>query len=265
MKTYLTTGILLLFFATLQNTYAEVWGSTGHRAIGAVAQKHLTPKAAEQMNALLGGMSLAFVSTYADEIRSDDRYGHLAPWHYVNMDQNTRYIDANKNPKGDIVTAIQSCIEILKNPSSSKEDKTFHLKLLVHFVGDIHQPFHAGRKEDRGGNSIDLFWFGKRTNLHRLWDTDLIEHYNMSYSELAAHLPRHTPEQKGEIMAAPLLDWVNQSQDLANTLYDKTPQGSRLGYVYHYQNFETVRKQLLDAGLRLAATLNAIFDPAANG
>ena len=265
MKTYLTTGILLLFFATLQNTYAEVWGSTGHRAIGAVAQKHLTPKAAEQVNALLGGMSLAFVSTYADEIRSDDRYGHLAPWHYVNMDQNTRYIDANKNPKGDIVTAIQSCIEILKNPSSSKEDKTFHLKLLVHFVGDIHQPFHAGRKEDRGGNSIDLFWFGKRTNLHRLWDTDLIEHYNMSYSELAAHLPSHTPENKGEIMAAPLLDWVNQSQDLANTLYDKTPQGSRLGYVYHYQNFETVRKQLLDAGLRLAATLNAIFDPAANG
>jgi hypothetical protein len=265
MKTYLTTGILLLFFATLQNTYAEVWGSTGHRAIGAVAQKHLTPKAAEQVNALLGGMSLAFVSTYADEIRSDDRYGHLAPWHYVNMDQNTRYNEADKNPKGDIVTAIQSCIEILKNPSSSKEDKTFHLKLLMHFVGDIHQPFHAGRKEDRGGNSIDLFWFGKRTNLHRLWDTDLIEYYNMSYSELAAHLPKHTPEQKGEIMAAPLLDWVNQSQDLANTLYDKTPQGSRLGYVYHYQNFETVRKQLLDAGLRLAATLNAIFDPAANG
>lgn len=265
MKTNLTTVILLLFFATLQNSYAEVWGSTGHRAIGAVAQKHLTPKAAEQVNALLGSMSLAFVSTYADEIRSDDRYGHLAPWHYVNMDQNTRYNEANKNPKGDIVTAIQSCIEILKNPSSSKEDKTFHLKLLVHFVGDIHQPFHAGRKGDRGGNSIDLFWFGKRTNLHRLWDTDLIEHYNMSYSELAAHLPKHTPEQKDEIMAAPLLDWVNQSQDLANTLYDKTPQGSRLGYVYHYQNFETVRKQLLDAGLRLAATLNAIFDPAVNG
>ena len=265
MKTNSILFIPLLFLVTLQNTYAEVWGSTGHRAIGAVAQKHLTPKAAEQVNALLGGMSLAFVSTYADEIRSDDRYGHLAPWHYVNMDQNTRYNEADKNPKGDIVTAIQSCIEILKNPSSSKEDKTFHLKLLVHFVGDIHQPFHAGRKEDRGGNSIDLFWFGKRTNLHRLWDTDLIENYNMSYSELAAHLPKHTPEQKGEIMAATLLDWVNQSQDLANTLYDKTPQGSRLGYVYHYQNFETVRKQLLDAGLRLAVTLNAIFDPAANG
>jgi hypothetical protein len=265
MKSYASIVLILLFLVTTQNTYAAAWGSTGHRVIGAVAQKHLTPKAAEQVNALLGGMSLAFVSTYADEIRSDDRYDHLAPWHYVNMDQNIRYKEAEKNPKGDIVTAIQICIEILKSPTSSQEDKAFHLKLLVHFIGDIHQPFHAGRKEDRGGNSIDLFWFGKSTNLHRLWDTDLIEHYNMSYSELAAHLPKCTTEQKSDIMTAPLRDWVNQSQDLANILYDKTPQGTRLGYVYHYQNFETVRKQLLDAGLRLAATLNAIFDPTANG
>ena len=262
MKTYTPIVLLLLFFTTPLYSYAEVWGSTGHRVIGAVAQKHLTPKTAQQVNALLGGMSLAFVSTYADEIRSDNRYDHLAPWHYVNMDQHTRYHEAEKNPKGDIVIAIKTCIETLKNPTASKEDKTFYLKLLVHFIGDIHQPLHTGRKEDRGGNSIDLFWFGKSTNLHRLWDTDLIEHYNMSYSELAAHLPKRTTNQKAVVMAAPLLDWVDQSQDLANTLYDKTPQGTRLGYVYHYQNFETVCEQLLDAGLRLAATLNAIFDSA---
>jgi hypothetical protein len=87
----------------------------------------------------------------------------------------------------------------------------------------------------------------------------------MSYSELAANLPKQMKKQKNDIMAAPILDWVKQSQDLANTIYDKTPQGTRLGYVYHYQNFETVRKQLLDAGLRLAATLNTIFDLAENG
>ena len=262
MKTYTHIVLLLLLFTTTQNTYAEVWGSTGHRVIGAVAQKHLTPKAAQQVKELLGGMSLAFVSTYADEIRSDNRYDHLVPLHYVNMDQHTRYHEAEKTPKGDIVTAIKTCIETLKNPTASKEDKAFYLKLLVHFIGDIHQPLHAGRKEDRGGNSIDLFWFGKRTNLHRLWDSDLIEHYNMSYSELAAHLPKQTADEKAVVMTAPLLDWVDQSQDLANTLYDKTPQGTRLGYVYHYQHFETVREQLLDGGLRLAATLNAIFDPA---
>ena len=83
----------------------------------------------------------------------------------------------------------------------------------------------------------------------------------MSYSELAVHLPKPTAEQKAVIMTAPLLDWVDQSQDLANVIYHTTPKVARLGYVYHYQNFETVRKQLLAAGLRLAATLNAIFDP----
>ena len=99
MKAYSPIVLFLLFFITIQSAYAEAWGSTGHRVIGAVAQKHLTPKAAQQVNALLGGMSLAFVSTYADEIRSDNRYDHLVPWHYVNMDQNTRYNEADKNPK----------------------------------------------------------------------------------------------------------------------------------------------------------------------
>ena len=202
MKVYLFIAFFLFYFDTPHYASAEAWGSTGHRVIGAVAQKHLTPKTAQQVNALLGGMSLAFVSTYADEIRSDNRYDHLAPWHYVNMDQHTRYHEAEKTPKGDIVTAIKTCIETLKNPTASKEDKAFYLKLLVHFIGDIHQPFHAGRKEDRGGNSIDLFWFGKRTNLHRLWDTDLIEHYNMSYSELAADLPKRTIHEKAVVMAA---------------------------------------------------------------
>lgn len=260
MNAYSSIGLFLFFFITTQSAHANAWGSTGHRVIGTVAQKHLTPKTAQQVKAILGGMSLAFVSTYADEIRSDDRYDHLAPWHYVNMNQNIRYSEADKNPKGDIVTAIQTCIETLKNPESSYEDKAFYLKLLVHFIGDIHQPLHTGRKEDRGGNSIDLFWFGKRTNLHRLWDTDLIEHYNMSFSELAAHLPKLSLAQKATVMNTSLFDWLEHSQDLANVIYNTTPKGARLGYVYHYQNFETVRKQLLDAGLRLAATLNAIFD-----
>ena len=78
MKAYLRIAFFLFYFATPHYASAEVWGSTGHRVIGAVAQKHLTPKTAQQVNALLGGMSLAFVSTYADEIRSDNRYDHLA-------------------------------------------------------------------------------------------------------------------------------------------------------------------------------------------
>ena len=256
-------SFIILFLATFpQQIFAEDWGKTGHRVIGKVAQEHLTPKTADAVDALLDGMSLAFVSTYADEIRSASRYDHLAPWHYVNMNKNVRYPEAEKNPKGDIVTAIDYCIEVLKDPKKSKPDKAFHLKLLVHFIGDIHQPMHVGRKADRGGNDIELTWFGKPTNLHRLWDTDLIEYYNMSYTELAAHLPKLTTKEKENCMTTTRLDWAHESQDLANKIYANTPINADLGYVYHYQYFKTVRIRLLEAGLRLAATLNAIFDSA---
>ena len=260
MKTQLAA--ITLFFLTIfpQHIVAAEWGKTGHRVIGKIAQAHLTPNTTAAVDALLDGMSLAFVSTYADEIRSDSRYDYLDTWHYVNMDKNTRYSEAKKNPNGDIITAIDYCVDVLKNPKKSKADKVFHLKLLVHFVGDIHQPMHAGRKADKGGNNIELTWFGKPTNLHRLWDTNLIEHYKMSYTELAAHLPKRSAEENEHCMDAPPLEWVNESQDLANTIYANTPMHASLGYVYHYQYFDTVRVRLLDAGLRLAATLNAIFD-----
>ncbi len=261
MKNTHVSILVILFLILSGQIKANEWGKTGHRVIGEVAQQHLTPKATAKVNEILNGMSLAFASTYADEIRSDSRYNHLAPLHYVNMHEGVCYNDAEKNPDGDIVTAMQYCIEVLRNPESSIENKAFYLKLLVHFIGDIHQPLHAGRKADKGGNDINISWFGESTNLHRLWDSDLIDHYQMSYTELAENLPKLSDKKKSSCMAASRLDWVHESQQLASSIYEKTPQGAQLGYVYHYQNFDIVRIRLLLAGLRLAATLNDIFDP----
>ena len=261
MKNQLLYLTILLSTILTHQALASDWGKTGHRVIGKVAQEYLTPKTKAAVDVLLEGMSLAFVSTYADEIRSDSRYEYLDTWHYVNMDKATRYPEAKKNPNGDIITAMDYCVEELKDPKKPNVDKAFHLKLLVHFIGDIHQPMHAGRKADKGGNNIQLTWFGEPTNLHRLWDTDLIEHYNMSYTELAVHLPKLSIEEKENCMTATRLEWAHESQDLANMIYPNTPTNASLGYIYHYQHFDTVRLRLLKAGLRLAATLNAIFDP----
>lgn len=256
------TIILMLCWLTLSfYAMANEWGKTGHRVVGEIAQQHLTPKTNQRINELLGGMSLAFVSIYADEIRSDGRYDHLAPWHYVNMAAENNYHESDKNPDGDIVTAMGTCVNVLQNPNSTEKEKSFYLKLLVHFIGDAHQPLHAGRKQDKGGNEIQVFWFGEVVSLHALWDSNLIDHYQMSYTELAAHLPKISQEEKQRLMHTPRLDWIHESQALANTIYAQTPENASLGFVYHYQHFETVRQQLLAAGLRLAATLNMIFDP----
>ena len=178
--------VFIVLFSSFSLTASEDWGKTGHRTMGEIATKHLSKKAAKKISALLGGESLAFVSTYADEIRSDDAYRKYAPWHYVSFPFGARYEDTPKNKKGDIIVGIQNCIDVLKDATSSQKDKEFYLRMLVHFIGDLHMPLHVGLKEDRGGNSFKVKWFGKQTNLHSVWDTKIIEGYEMSYTELTS-------------------------------------------------------------------------------
>lgn len=254
--------VLLIFLISQSITFAKTsddWGKTGHRTIGLIAEKHLTKKAKKAIDALLNDASLATVSTYADEIRSDKAYNAYAPWHYVNLASDESYATAEKNPKGDIVTAIQFCIEQIKNTSLSKEKRAFHLKLLVHFIGDLHQPLHAGRKEDKGGNSIKLKWFGRSTNLHRVWDSDIIDDYQMSYTEMAKSLTFFSKQQRKAIAQTSLLEMVAESQAIATEIYADIEGKERLGYKYSYKYLDTVKQQLLKGGLRLAETLNTIF------
>ncbi len=106
--------ILLLSITQINANNNPIWGSVGHRTVGAIAEKHLTRKAKKQINKILQNESLAFVSTFGDEIKSDNRYREFYTWHYVNFPFNTKYEDSNKNPKGDIVTGINKCIAVLK-------------------------------------------------------------------------------------------------------------------------------------------------------
>jgi len=248
--------IYLLYLLMFVN--AE-WGQTGHRVVGVIAQQHLTPKAQSRIDELLEGRSLAEISTYGDDIKSDPKYKSLNPWHYVNLPLETPYSDATKNPKGDVVMAIKKSVAEIKNPNTTKEEKVFYLKLLVHFVGDVHQPMHVGRAEDRGGNNIRLQWFGQSTNLHWLWDSQLINSHGMSYTELARDLKPLSSQAVEEIQKQPLEKWVEESHSLANTIYEASPPNSTLGYEYRYQFLPLLKTQLQKGGLRLAALLNELF------
>ena len=108
--------VFVVFFSSSSLIASEDWGKTGHRTMGEIATKHLSKKAAKKISALLGGESLAFVSTYADEIRSDDAYRKYAPWHYVSFPFGARYENTPKNKRGDIIMGIQNCIDVLKEP-----------------------------------------------------------------------------------------------------------------------------------------------------
>jgi hypothetical protein len=259
MKRSNITTILIAFFIFFNANANPIWGPTGHRTTGEIAEKHLTKKARKAIDKLLNGESLAFVSTYGDEIKSDRKYDSFYTWHYINMPLDSNYEASEKNPKGDLVTGINKCIEVLKDEKSSNEDKVFHLKMLVHLVGDLHQPMHIGRVEDKGGNTIQVQWFGKGTNLHRVWDENMIEEWNMSYDELADNAQHLSKEQIKVIQQGSVVDWVHDTHKFSKIAYESVEVGENLRYEYNYNHFAMLRSQLQKGGIRLAKLLNDIF------
>lgn len=262
MKSFCIPVFILIWVLPLQgrSTVPPPWGKTGHRVVGEVAQQYLTQRALKSVSDLLGGETLAEAANYGDDIKSDPRYRKYTPWHYVNFEPDKRYGEDPPNPDGDLIQGIRHCSAVLEDPQSTREDRVFHLKLLIHFIGDLHQPMHLGREGDKGGNDIQVQWFGRGSNLHRIWDSDMIDAYGMSYTELAQTLPRWSRKRKREVQAGSLMDWVAEIHKITNEVYTSVEVGEKLSYPYSYRWWETVEEQLLTGGLRLAAVLNAIFD-----
>ncbi|GLU45638.1 S1/P1 nuclease [Allomuricauda sp. NBRC 101325] len=249
--------LLLLFpVIALGNT---VWGKTGHRITGQIAQEHLTGKARRALNDLLDGHSLAFVSTFGDDIKAERSYSKYSAWHYANYPLNSKYIDSEKSKYGDIITGIEDCIVKVKDENNSREERVFYLKMLVHFIGDLHQPMHASREEDKGGNDIQVQWFGQGSNLHRVWDTNLIESYGMTYSELATELTDVSRKELKNIQEGTIYDWIDESHEICGDLYESVEIGEKLGYRYTYDYNDIMFLQLQRGGLRLAKVLNDLF------
>lgn len=252
-------GILLLCVFISYQANAFDWSKIGHRTTGEIAENYLTKKTKRALDELLDGESLAVVSTYADEIKSDKAYRSYGPWHYVNVPFEKTYNTHPKSERGDLIQGIDRCIAIIKNPTSSKNEKVFHIKMLVHLIGDLHQPLHTGLQEDKGGNDFQVQWFKSGTNLHTVWDTKMIEHYNMSYSELAKTMPKLTKTEVQQIQAGDAIIWMEESRELVKKIYQTTSKGDALGYRYMYDYFDVLRGCLQNAGIRLAGLLNELL------
>jgi len=251
MRKLLIVFLLIPFFS-----FAD-WGKTGHRIVGEIAERQLTDEVKKIVYEILDGESLSSVSTWADEMRSNPNWRPYDKWHYVNLPLDVEYPDADV-PEENIVTIIKRCVAILESPSADKEMKKFYLKYLVHLVGDLHQPMHTGRYEDYGGNKIDIKFFGKKTNLHRLWDTNLIDNYKMSFTEWSNHLENKLG--KNGVDQKTISEWTFESHWYARDIYKNTPSNSYLSYDYVYKYNPILEKRLYFAGVRLGNLINQIFE-----
>ena len=256
--------LLLLLLPSL--LFSNDWGKTGHRIVGEIAERQLTDEVKKIVYEILDGESLSSVSTWADEMRSNPDFKPYDKWHYVNLPLDKEYPELQHD--GDnIVRIIERATAILKSPNSDKEMKKFYLKYLVHLVGDLHQPMHTGRYEDYGGSKIRLKFKGRKgtetnTNLHVLWDSNLIDDFKMSFTEWSNHLQNKF--RKKEILQKNVLDWTFESHWYAKDIYKNTPPNSYLSYDYVYQYQPILEKRLYQAGKRLGTLLNEIFSEQIN-
>jgi hypothetical protein len=261
MKTILKKTLLIIVLYVPFQSMA--WGTLGHRISGQIAESYLTPKARAAVKAILGNESIAMASNWADFIKSDPNYAYLSSWHYIDFDkpytysEMRTYLAADSNV--DAFTKLNFCIAQLKKGNLSKSNKLLYLHMLIHITEDVHQPLHTGHAEDKGGNDIKVNWFSAPTNLHSVWDSQLIDFQQLSYTEYTASINHATPAEVAQWQKAPISLWIFESSQIANILYTEVKPGDTLTYKYNFNHLDTLNRQLLKGGIRLAGLLNEIF------
>lgn len=250
----------LFFTATNHSDNNELkWGQIGHYVTGEIAEQHLTEQARERVNNLLEDRSVVYATVWMDDIRSESKYNYTSTWHWVTIPDGMTYDETEKNPDGDVIQALETLISELKKGGLNKQEESEKLKMVIHMIGDIHQPMHVGDGSDSGGNEVRLQWMGEPSNLHRVWDSDIIRSLEFSYSELAKELNHHaTPEQIIDWQDSSVRDWAYESMTYREQMYD-LPDNMRIGYEYRYYNKEIIFDRLLRAGIRTAGVLNEIY------
>lgn len=242
---------------------AHSWGKTGHRVTGQIAQSYLSEHANTRITEILGVEDLAEASTWPDFMRSDqsEYWRRTAnPWHYVTVPQGEYYPDVEIPEWGDAATALAAFQDTLRSDTATTEEQALALRFAIHIIGDLHQPLHAGNGTDRGGNTYTVTFFDKMTNLHSVWDSDLIDHEQLSYSEMSTWLARTiSPEDVGAWSNTDPSVWINESTAIRDTIYPEE-RDLRWGYVFDHRS--TYRQRLKQAGVRIAAYLNETFEPA---
>ena len=165
------------------------WGQKGHDVTCAVAQRHLTRKAARKIDEILDGKTIVYWANWMDNASHTPEYRYTSSWHYRNTDEGETFSGAPLNENGDVVRAVNEQIAALKSGKLDKEEQALSLKFLVHLMGDLHCPMHMGHRSDRGGNRWQVQFFNNGTNLHSIWDTGIIESaHKWTYSEWAEQI-----------------------------------------------------------------------------
>jgi hypothetical protein len=274
--------LMLLF--VLVPSIALSWGEDGHRVVCQIAFDELTPAARTEVNRLLeldaDFDSFAESCLFAD---SPERIRFLD--HFMNMPRSARAVTTADCAMAEscVIPAIQSDALVLRDSAAGDAEKLRALKLLGHWVGDVHQPMHVAFQDDRGGNSNNVDVDIPGANLHGVWDYLIFsKSLGNDFHQIAAELRESiSDEQRGDWRRDSPIEWANESFQItisASVNYCVQKQGScwyssdnmmldkgeswrdfTITDEYLEMHAEIVSLRLQQAGVRLAELLNAAF------
>lgn len=255
------TSFLLLticVFGLHSNVYG--WGKTGHRTVGEIASRNLSPKAKEAVKKIFNNKeTLAEAALWPDRIKSEAKYRKLySHLHYISFDKNISLDDHLKKSQEHILWAIDKFTKDLKDKKSTNEQKLIALRFLAHLIGDLHQPLHVGYSNDRGGNTVKATWFGNKTDLHHIWDDDIIKLEELSYTEYASKLNIASQKDIMKWQKSAPTEWAKESREYLPKTYD-FKEKKYWEYEYSYKHLDFLNLRLQQAGYRLAGHLNKLF------
>lgn len=269
--------LLVLMAMMLSVGPASAWGPQGHDVVASIGEKALTPAARTRVKQILQGQSLVAVANWADGVRT--ARPETAPWHYVNIPVTEGGYNAQRDcrvedkPDNCVVAQITLKTKQLADPTLLSGTRQEALKWIVHFLGDIHQPMHTVGNGDRGGNDVKVVFEGHTTQLHKVWDSGIINAAADDHDDYAARLFQSIKpaERQAWLVARSPVEWVNETFDIAKTkIYGPLnlighpgPQTTAivLGADYDTDKIAIVETQLKRAGIRLAALLETALVP----
>ncbi len=263
-------GCLLSFFILSVPWIAKAWGPVGHGAVGLIAEKTLSPQVRAIVIDLLAGQDFAQAGVWADTIKNTPPWIHGKPYHFADIPQGTNYfqnlatMNSQQRSLGDVVRGLSKAEDILRNPKTSKLEKTYALKFMFHFIGDLHQPMHVGYPTDKGGNTIPVSWFGTPANLHAVWDSLILTTFiqrslkilTPSAQDYLILLRRPSPQEINAWQNSYIMTWLNESLALRVPAYAGDANESE---TYYQQSIAAANERVLKAGIRLGGWLTKII------
>ena len=253
--------VLFIILSILIPAIALAWGPKGHDTVAYIAEKHLSKKTLKKVQEVLGGHSMVYYANWMDNASHTDEYAYTKTWHYVNIDANEEsYAASAKEAKGDVVVAINDIVAALKSGELTLEEERANLMMLIHLVGDMHCPMHAGRKSDRGGNGTQVKYFGSQKKLHSVWDSEIVESaHRWSHTEWQEQVDRASKSEVKTMSQGTPNDWIEETVELARDVYANSPSGVNLSYDYVAMYAPIIEQQFLKGGIRLAKLLEEIY------